>query len=188
MDLTRRLRRWAVRRPRVLVVDAPGPATLRWTVEAHLDRRRWSPALSPAETDLPLVLSEPGAELARAVDVVWSQVPAPRHRTDISQDDDVAATLDLGVGRTPRRRPAAAVRGADRRRAKSKYHRPMPDDVGRKCGQPFRHARQEQHVGHRPCANAAEGCGADRTRALVDVGGPDASGLLVPGVVALSMN
>ena len=72
MDLTRRLRRWAVRRPRVLVVDAPGSTPLRWAVEAHLDSRGWSPALSPAETDLLLVLGEPGAELARAVDVVGS--------------------------------------------------------------------------------------------------------------------
>jgi len=60
MDLIERLRRWAVARPRVLVIDAPGSAALRWTVEAELERRGCALALSPAEADLLLVLGEPG--------------------------------------------------------------------------------------------------------------------------------
>jgi hypothetical protein len=97
MDLIERLRRWAVARPRVLVVDAPGSAALRWTVEAELDRRGWPLALSPAEADLLLVMGAPGEELGRAVDVVWSQVPAPRHRASISTGDEVAPALDAAV-------------------------------------------------------------------------------------------
>lgn len=97
MDLIERLRRWAVARPRVLVIDAPGSAALRWTVEAELERRGCALALSPAEADLLLVLGEPGEELARAVDVVWSQVPAPRHRASISTVDEVAPALDAAV-------------------------------------------------------------------------------------------
>ena len=97
MDLIERLRRWAVARPRVLVIDAPGSAALRWTVEAELERRGCALALSPAEADLLLVLGEPGEELAQAVDVVWSQVPAPRHRASISTGDEVAPALDAAV-------------------------------------------------------------------------------------------
>ncbi|SDO37309.1 hypothetical protein [Geodermatophilus sp. DSM 45219] len=97
MDLIERVRRWAVARPCVLVVDVPGSTALRWTVEAELDRRGWPLALSPAGADLLLVVGTPGEDLAQAVDVVWSQVPGPRHRASISTGDEVSSALDAAV-------------------------------------------------------------------------------------------
>ncbi|MGY1708202.1 hypothetical protein ACI8AC_01680 [Geodermatophilus sp. SYSU D00758] len=96
MDLTARLRAWALARPRVLVVDPPGSDSLRWAVEEELDRRGWPRAAVPAETDVLLVLGEPGPGLAAAVDVLWTQVPAPRHRARLTAGFEVAAALDAG--------------------------------------------------------------------------------------------
>ncbi|RFU21739.1 hypothetical protein [Geodermatophilus marinus] len=94
MDLTTRLRAWALARPRVLVVDPPGSDPLRWAVEEELDRRGWPRAAVPAGTDVLLVLGEPGPGLAAAVDVLWTQVPAPRHRARLLAGAEVAAALD----------------------------------------------------------------------------------------------
>jgi hypothetical protein len=96
MDLTTRLRHWALARPRVLLVDVPGATTLRWTVEVELDRRGWRRATSPADTDLLIGLGKPGPELAEAVGVLWSQVPEPRHRMDVHDPRDVLVALDAG--------------------------------------------------------------------------------------------
>lgn len=95
MDLIRKLRHWVLARPRALVVGAPGTEPLRWAVEAELDGRGWALAESPADTDLLLVLGVPGPQLSTAVDVLWGQVPQPRHRlavADESQVHDVLAT------------------------------------------------------------------------------------------------
>jgi hypothetical protein len=96
MDLIARLRSWALARPRVLLVDAPGATTFRWSVEAELDRRGWRRAVSPADTDLLVVLGEPGQELAEAVDVLWGQIPEPRHRMDVPDPGDAVVALDAG--------------------------------------------------------------------------------------------
>ncbi|WP_100497639.1 hypothetical protein [Geodermatophilus chilensis] len=53
--------------------------------------------MSPAQADLVVILGEPGPQLAHAVDVVWSQVPAPRHRMYVRDGVDVAVALDRGV-------------------------------------------------------------------------------------------
>ncbi|MGY2002708.1 hypothetical protein, partial [Blastococcus sp. SYSU DS1024] len=108
MDLIARLRAWALARPRVLLADVLGEVTLRWSVEAELDRRGWRLAVSPADTDLLVVLGEPGPELAAAVDVLWSQIPEPRHRVDVHREGTVAVDLDAGVDALVRR----AVSGA----------------------------------------------------------------------------
>ena len=94
MDLSRRLRAWALARPRVLVVDAPGTVELRWAVEAELDRRGWPLAMSPADTDVLLVLGTPGPQLAAAIDVLWSQIAQPRHRVDLPAATDLHHRLD----------------------------------------------------------------------------------------------
>jgi hypothetical protein len=96
MGLIARLRSWALGLPRVLVVDAPGADALRWRVEAELDRRRWPLAVAPADADLLLVVGAPGPQLAAAIDVVWSQVPAPRERVALLDGGDVGAALDDG--------------------------------------------------------------------------------------------
>ncbi|WP_409332022.1 hypothetical protein [Trujillonella humicola] len=96
MDVIARLRNWALARPRVLLVDVPGTTMLRWSVEAEVDRRGWRRAVSPADTDLLVVLGLPGPDLAEAVDVLWSQVPEPRHRMDVHHSGEVVVALDTG--------------------------------------------------------------------------------------------
>ncbi|GAB3356391.1 hypothetical protein [Modestobacter lapidis] len=113
MDLSARLRGWALARPRVLLVDTPGATPFRWAVEADLDRRGWSHARSPADTDLLVVLGPPGPGLAAAVEVLWSQVPEPRHRVDLRRPDDIGAALDEGGAALIR--PAGSGPGADDR-------------------------------------------------------------------------
>jgi hypothetical protein len=108
-----RFREWAFARPRVLLVDAPGGTALRWSVEAELDCRGWPHAVSPADTDLLVVLGKPGPELAEAVELLWTQVPAPRHRVDLSFPADIAAALDAG-GDGVVRRVVASAAGDDR--------------------------------------------------------------------------
>ncbi|MDT0276092.1 hypothetical protein, partial [Blastococcus goldschmidtiae] len=114
MDLIARLRNWALARPRVLLVDAPGATTFRWSVEAELDRRGWRRAMSSADTDLLVVLGEPGSELAEAVDVLWSQVSEPRHRVDVHRPSDVAVALDEGRAALVER-AGSGTKGDDRR-------------------------------------------------------------------------
>jgi hypothetical protein len=113
MDLIARLRNWALARPRVLLVDVPGATTLRWSVEAELDRRGWRCAVSPADTDLLVILGDPRPELAGAVDVLWSQVPEPRHRMSVHDPGDVVVALDAGRESLVRR-AGSVVDGDDR--------------------------------------------------------------------------
>ncbi|MDT0275615.1 hypothetical protein [Blastococcus goldschmidtiae] len=103
MDVIARLRGWALSRPRVLLVDAHGTTRLRWTVEADLDRRGWSWAASPADTDLLVVLGVPGPDLAAAVDMLWNQAPEPRYRVDLHDPGAVVVALDAGVDALVRR-------------------------------------------------------------------------------------
>jgi hypothetical protein len=122
MELIARLVRWSLARPRVLVVDAPGATELRWHAEAELDRRGWPTAISPADTDLLLVLGGPGPELTAAIDLLWSQIPHPRWRVAVDDraalgevlDDAVAALTDTGGQRAAAARaPADPWHGAD---------------------------------------------------------------------------
>ncbi|MFA1549537.1 hypothetical protein [Actinomadura chokoriensis] len=68
------------RDPRPLVVSAADGTRDRLAVEAELRRRRWRPALSPAETGMLVVCGNPGAALEAAVDTVWRDMPEPRTR------------------------------------------------------------------------------------------------------------
>ncbi|MCA0143807.1 hypothetical protein [Blastococcus sp. LR1] len=120
MDLIRGLREWAFARPRVLVVDAPDVQQLRWSLEEELDRRGWRAALSPADSDLLLVLGTPGEALARAVDVIWSQIPEPRHRVRLEAGAPLVATLDEA---------ASALRVAASRGRLRDSSRPDPQDL-----------------------------------------------------------
>ncbi|MGI8987128.1 MAG: hypothetical protein ACR2GM_10125 [Nocardioidaceae bacterium] len=141
MDLTGRIRRWALGRPRVLVIDAPGGERFRWQLEDELDRRHWPLALSPADTDLALVLGRPGAQLAAAIELLWSQVPQPRHRQDIAADGDLPAQLDAAsvalvdaANRTEPVQPGAQTQLGNLG--------PEPDDVDDE------HAGHSGHEGH----------------------------------------
>ncbi|WP_278237373.1 hypothetical protein [Isoptericola sp. AK164] len=94
MGLRRRLVRFALAQPRVLLVVAPDGAALARQVESVLLRRGWPPATSPADTDLLVVAGAPGPELAAAVEVLWAQVPAPRASARLTAGDDVGVALD----------------------------------------------------------------------------------------------
>lgn len=101
MDLSHLLRRWALARPRVLVVEEPGERALRWAAEDELDSRGWPLANSPADTDLLLVLGEPGPELAAAIDVVWQQVSQPRLLLRVRDVVHLESELDAAAGALP---------------------------------------------------------------------------------------
>jgi len=84
VDMRSSLARWAFGKPRVLLVDGPQTDSLRWTVEREIDRRGWLMAQSPAGADLLITLGYLGPELGAATDILWSQLPRPRHRTSIT--------------------------------------------------------------------------------------------------------
>jgi hypothetical protein len=97
MDVRRALRNWAYAHPRVLLIDAPGHRDLRWVVESAVEDRAWEFAASPAGTDILIVLGQPSAELADAIEVIWSQVPEPRHRVAISTAATISVELDAAL-------------------------------------------------------------------------------------------
>ncbi|GAA4736146.1 hypothetical protein GCM10023328_15580 [Modestobacter marinus] len=112
MDLTR----LAARRTAVLAVEVPGWSRTRCALEQDVRARGWRLAGSPADADLLVVCGRPGARLTAAVDHVWSQLPGPRARAEVTTADDVPAVLDgaaaeLADGAAQRR--DAAGRPAD---------------------------------------------------------------------------
>ncbi|MFG1854531.1 hypothetical protein ACGFJT_22045 [Actinomadura geliboluensis] len=66
--------------PRPFVVAAADGTADRLAVEAELRRRRWRPALAPAETGTLVVCGRPGPALAEAIETVWRDMPEPRRR------------------------------------------------------------------------------------------------------------
>ncbi|MCZ2811545.1 hypothetical protein O2W15_08875 [Modestobacter sp. VKM Ac-2979] len=112
MDLSR----LAARRTAVLAVEVPGWSRTRCALEEHVRDRGWRLARSPADADLLVVCGRPGIRLTAAVDHVWSQLPGPRARAEVTTAADVPAVLDraaaeLADGAAQRR--DAAARPAD---------------------------------------------------------------------------
>ena len=93
MGLRRRWTSCAVARAHALVVEVPGWWATRVAVEQDLDRRRWQPALSPADADVLVVCGAAGKRLADAVDRVWEQLPGPRARVLVT-GPEVSTALD----------------------------------------------------------------------------------------------
>ena len=120
MDLTRRWARMAVGRASVLVAEVPGWAAPRLEVERAVRRRGWRLALSPADADVFLTCGAPGPRLREALDHVWTQLPGPRARADLTSAAEVDAALD-GV--------AAALLDADAQR-RDAAARPGEPDTG----------------------------------------------------------
>ncbi len=158
MELRRRLTRWALRRPHVMLVAAPGCTTLRWDVEASLQRRGWAHATSPADADLLLTAGDLGEGLGAAADLLWSQVPRPRHRAVLAVGA-VEQGLDDAAG-------ALLADAADRQRP------PPPDHV-----QPT----DQDHGGE---GDAADGGETDGGHDDHDMGGHDMGGHDMGGHVA----
>lgn len=94
MGVTSVLARWASTSVHVLVVEVPGSDESRMLLEAELDRRGWSVALSPADADLLAVCGIPGNELRTACDLVWNQLPGPRSRASVTTAAALSALLD----------------------------------------------------------------------------------------------
>ncbi|MFI6518375.1 hypothetical protein ACIBF1_22655 [Spirillospora sp. NPDC050679] len=86
--------------------------------EAELRRRGWRAAGSPVGADVLVVCGEPGAELAQAIEVVWSDMPGPRARVQVPDGatrEAVARALDGAVAEladVPRQWADAAERVA----------------------------------------------------------------------------
>lgn len=96
--MQRRLGQWAIRRPHVLMVTAPGGTAARLAVERGLRTADGVLALSPADADLLVVAGSPGVELSSAIDSVWQQIPAPRIRVDCDVAQAFPAQLRAALG------------------------------------------------------------------------------------------
>jgi hypothetical protein len=84
----------AVLRVHVLVVELPGRPVLRLRAEAAVRGRGWLVVRAVEDADLLLVCGGPGPEVASAVDVLWSQVPAPRARRTVRTPEELPDALD----------------------------------------------------------------------------------------------
>jgi hypothetical protein len=93
MGLTDRLLSAAARRPHVMLVPAPGHATVRWAAEDALDRLGWPRAASPAAADILLCCGPVGPQLTGPVDVAWGAMPGPRVRMTLEATEDVDVAL-----------------------------------------------------------------------------------------------
>ncbi|MFF0579761.1 hypothetical protein [Streptosporangium saharense] len=107
MGLSGWLAGFAAACPRPMVVTAPHGTRSRLLVEAELSRRGWRHADAPAGTGLLVVCGTPADALSRAVEVVWTTVPAPGELVRLRGDappERVAAALDEAVIRLARPR------------------------------------------------------------------------------------
>lgn len=147
MDVKDRLTRWALRRPHVLLVVPSTATTTGWDVEAQLWRRRWPVVAAPADADLLLTVGDCGSGLTGAADVLWAQVPRPRHRAHLAFGHDVTQTLDDAA--------AALLEPA--------ANAPGPEPAA--------------HDDHRTGGNAEHDMGADVAGLPMAGGGPDRDGL-----------
>ncbi len=96
MDVTSRVLGLAYRRPRVLLVEAPGGRVLRMRAQDELAARGWGLAAGPASADLLAVGGSPGPQLQDRVDALWDQLPGPRSRSYCSSVESLGADLTSG--------------------------------------------------------------------------------------------
>jgi hypothetical protein len=93
VGLTEALARSAARRAHVLVVEAPGHWRIRAAVELHARERGWTLAWSPADADVLAVCGPVCTALGGPIEQVWHQMPGPRVRVDIDDEDQVRVAL-----------------------------------------------------------------------------------------------
>ena len=94
MGLSAVIARSASRHAHALIVEVPGSWRTRIEAERNVAARGWRLAISPADADVLVVCGEPGPGLAKAIEVVWHQMPGPRVRVDVHGGDEVGARLD----------------------------------------------------------------------------------------------
>jgi len=88
------LARYAVRRAHVLVVEVPGHWGLRMALERDVVSRGWRLSESPADADVLAVCGAPGRQLGELVERVWTQLPGPRVRLEVTEALAVRAAVD----------------------------------------------------------------------------------------------
>lgn len=84
MGLTDLVARRAVQTAHVLVVEAPGHAWTRMTLERACAKRGWRMADSAADADVLAVCGVPGPDLTQVIDSLWHQLPGPRSRIAVT--------------------------------------------------------------------------------------------------------
>lgn len=97
MGVTAQVARLAATATHVLIVEVPGWGETRMLLEAELNRRGWTSALSPADADLLAICGIPGEELGAVCDRVWDQLPGPRTRVNLTASARISALLDAAV-------------------------------------------------------------------------------------------
>ena len=97
MGLTSWLSGLAAGRPHLLVVEVPGQAALRRTVERLVRDRGWVLATGPADADVLVVCGVPSGALAEAVAAAWDAMAVPRARVELSRDVDCGPLLVQAV-------------------------------------------------------------------------------------------
>ena len=97
VGVTSHVARLAATATHVLIVEVPGWGETRMLLEAELNRRGWTSALSPADADLLAICGIPGEELGAVCDRVWDQLPGPRTRVNITASARISASLDAAV-------------------------------------------------------------------------------------------
>ncbi len=94
------LRGWAYERPRIAVLVPGQQCLLGWEIERAAATRGWSGAISPATTDVLVVVGDAdtlGPVLRSAADLWWRHVGAPRVRVEIGPGTDIASGLDFAL-------------------------------------------------------------------------------------------
>lgn len=97
MGLRDLLGAYAVSRAHVLAVEVPGSWSVRVVVDRAMGARGWRHATSPADADVLVLCGEPGEALAAVAERVWDQLPGPRARITLTDEDEVDAALDIAA-------------------------------------------------------------------------------------------
>ncbi|MEO8850453.1 MAG: hypothetical protein ABI360_01875 [Allobranchiibius sp.] len=95
MGLKHRFATLAVEATHVFVVETPGAWRTRVAIEQEVTRRGWRLAMSAADADALVVAGTPGPQLSERVETVWGQLPGPRSRAIITEDDPAAVRTVL---------------------------------------------------------------------------------------------
>lgn len=88
-----RVRGWALGRPRIAVLAPPDRTTLGWRVEAAAASRGWTRGGSPADADVLVAVGDLAPDLARAANLWWHHMTAPRSRVSLPDGANDEASI-----------------------------------------------------------------------------------------------
>jgi len=98
VGLTDGLRRFATARPHLLVVEGAASVRPRLAVERFAREQGWPLVDGPADADILVVTGRPEGPLAEYIDRLWEQLPGPRARAQLLENDGVVRAM-LGARR-----------------------------------------------------------------------------------------